>query len=209
MIPLSFPTVGGKPVGSLAYAVVSAYNSESLASLKEGDGSLAYGSFLPARSFHPLSAAEVLAAPDKVRRAVEHKIVIVGGNWHSKALGRGGWIDEHATPAGLMAGAFVHANYVEALLDQRFYRPLEGLGEILEFALIVILILAVAGNRSPRLVLLLVAGLCLSAVVVSYLAMQNLGGFFDFSLPVIGLLCHYSFERVTAWRKAYRKEVEK
>jgi len=53
------------------------------------------------------------------------KVVIIGGGWHQYGVDSGPQNDAHESPVGLVYGAFVHANYVEALLDSRAYSPMK------------------------------------------------------------------------------------
>lgn len=55
---------------------------------------------------------------------MEHRIVLIGGHRHAHASSDGvpegeDWVDYHVGPSGAMVGMYIHANYIQALLDNR------------------------------------------------------------------------------------------
>jgi CHASE2 domain-containing sensor protein len=102
-----------------------------------------YISFLKADAIPRIPAGKILAAefpnwqegrfcpeerPVPELAALRGKIAIVGEI--NKDL------DEHATPAGPMPGVYLQANFIEALLDGRHYRPVWVLDYVLGFLLL-------------------------------------------------------------------------
>ena len=94
---------------------------------------------------------------------------------------------------------------MEALLDDRTFK---ALNENLVIALEVVLVILVAGLLALRLPawqrVLMVGGLSLFFVALSYFFIQNLGLFFDFFIPVVVLSGHLAVEKVLHWRKLAR-----
>jgi hypothetical protein len=119
-------------------------------------------------------------------------IAIVGGAWHNLSHNNGDVIDEYLTPAGLMGGAFIHANYVEALIAGNVFPPLNDTAsraiEVTAAAVFAFL-LAVRTNRTYRKAGILITG-CLLLFFITYVAWRNFGYYFDFFFPVIFLLAH-------------------
>jgi CHASE2 domain-containing sensor protein len=212
-VPLSLPIQGGPKVGgtyldSFAEAIVRAYNRNSLQHLLGNQKDLlVYGSYLRTDDFNVLQAGDVLTSdPDALKSQLAHRIVIVGGGWHTYAYERGAQIDTYFTPVGWIPGVFIHANYVEALLDSRIYKPLgEIIGIAIEalLALFVAMVFAleIAGWRKS----LIIASLGLSLMVLTYVLWQNLGLFFDFFIPTLLVTGHFAFEQVRTWRADARK----
>jgi CHASE2 domain-containing sensor protein len=104
---------------------------------------------------------------------------------------------------GVIGGAFIHANYVEALLDSRLYKPLTDT-VIVSIELIFTCIVAVifALNLRPRSQMGVSILLCIILGIVSYFFLQNLGIFFDFFIPTVLLGSHVVVEKVREWRAA-------
>lgn len=184
---------------SFASAIVRAVDERTLvkAQAKENDA-LPYGTFIKPEEFPQRSSKYVLDADLETRKKeLGHKIIIVGGAWHKDGFGRGIKNDGHQTPVGEVFGVFVHANYVEALLDSRSYRPMRG-GVATGIEIFFAVILALFFGLDIRLFLKIVVGLllCAAILVISYVSWQNLGMFFDFFIPVILLIGHIIVERI-------------
>jgi CHASE2 domain-containing sensor protein len=168
---------------------------------------LRYGSYIPQEQWEReglvSSAAEIRSADShERRRRLAHKIVIVGGGWHSRAIGRGPLIDSFPTPAGKLAGAMVHANYIEALLDGRVYRQLSApLAIGVEVSTIVVASVTFAMDIAPVLKSVLVAAFGLILLAFNYVALQNLGQFFDGFVPIVLVFGHSIVDQVLGWRR--------
>ncbi|HEX8148810.1 MAG TPA: CHASE2 domain-containing protein [Pyrinomonadaceae bacterium] len=197
-VPLAMPLRGGGEHDSLASAIAGAVDERAVedARAREHD-SLPYGSFIPPEEFVRRSAGEVLAAePEALRKDLGFKVVILGGAWHKFGLERGPKNDEHMSPVGAVYGAFIHANYVEALLDSRTYNPIgERAAVAIEVTISVLLalILSLHIRLSAKLVAALI--FCLVMMAITYVSWQNLGMFFDFFIPVVLLVVHVLVEK--------------
>jgi CHASE2 domain-containing sensor protein len=203
---LALPTiVNGQSVTSLAAAAAAFVNPKAVAGAqRRGGGDFPFSMFLPPAAYEDVTvrARDVLAGNGTALRTLRHRVVVIGGQWHREAHGRGAFVDQHLTPVGFLSGAFIHANYIEALLAQRTFSPSFHwvhyvLDVLVGFALAAIFIAVRGLWKAPYLAVL--------AVVVggiSLVAFQNLGTFFD-GVPALVLLGgHAAVETITEWKRA-------
>lgn len=210
-IPVAVELKDGKLLDSFAAAVVAAVDTTAYERLAKLDAdALPFGSYMPEAAFLApgtlFSASEVMQAePGALRRELAHKIVIVSGAWSSNGFRSGRRVDSHPTPAGLLPGALIHANYVEALLGERTYKPVgENLVIALEVALVLIVAVVLALPIPVWQRIVTVTAMTVLFVLLSYFFIQNLGLFFDFFVPVVVLVGHLAVEKVLHWRKEAR-----
>jgi CHASE2 domain-containing sensor protein len=191
-VPLQLAARGGLPLDSFASAIVRRVDDSSLRYLA-GDAAFPFGIFMEPKSFEKTILARQVwdLSDDQLSALLATKSVLVGAAWHEAAYGAGKHIDLHETPAGDIPGVFILANYVEALLNGHFTKPL---GVALSRTAEVIFSLAVAiGLASVRRVVakaLVVVGTCVAIVVLSYITYQNFGRFFDVFFPVVLVAAH-------------------
>jgi len=159
-----------------------------------------YGSFIPEKKFRStdviMRAGELLGGSPR-SRMFEANIVIVGGDWSSQAAGRGRKIDLHESPVGPIAGALLHANYVEAILDDRtFSETPKWILHAIEmlFGLISGVVFAALLSTRAKIVGF---GLMISTVFVAqWILMHQWATHFDALFPVAGLAIHSVCERL-------------
>lgn len=211
LIPLSLVLRDGTQVYSFSEAIVGAYEmSGTTLNFDEGeDESLTYGEYLRPDKINKYSATQVMSAEPgskefaEIADKVGGKVVIVGGSWHQRAFGRGPAVDRHSTPVGDIPGVYMHANYVEALLDTRYYRPLP---EKVLIALEVLLGLATAVIIAREFWwvwrVAIVVALIVLVIFAAVVSLQILGSFFDFFIPVVTVIGHALYEQVKEWRSA-------
>lgn len=211
LIPLSVVLRDGTQIDSFSEAIARAYDMSGTAlDFDEGDDeSLTYGEYLGPDKINKYSATQVLSAQPGSREFTEiadkvaGKIIIIGGSWHQRARGRGIKVDQHSTPVGDIPGVFMHANYVEALLDTRYYHPVpKKLLLVLEVLLGLATAVLIAKEFWWVWKILLVAGLILVLMLLAIVSLQILGSFFDFFIPVVMVIGHAVYEQVKDWRKA-------
>ena len=168
--------------------------------LWQSDSTIRYGNYISEKVFEQagarFSTAKLISAPDKIELGGRYA-VIVGAEWRSFAVGRGPGIDLHPTPLGMMPGALLHANFAEAILDDRSAAAAPNwLVRILEviFSLMAALLLAFASGfwRKLRALFLLFVAL----LVVQWVTLHTLAMFFDAFLPLLGLGLHALYERI-------------
>jgi CHASE2 domain-containing sensor protein len=205
-VPVAVKLRQGGKIDSFAEAIVRARHERVLARVGTDD-SLPLGTFMPEKRFRKITAFEVLHGPSKQAcEAIQHNIVIAGASWHQHSFNEGELADLHATPLGPLRGVFLHANYVEALLDSRTFVPLEeNISRLIELIFTSVIALLLAAKVSAWRKAGAVAGCCLLCILVSYVAWQNLGIFFDFFFPVLLLLIHAFIEYFRELRKERHK----
>lgn len=168
-----------------------------------------YGSFDGRNDFTAINGGFVLTNEnniDALREKLRGKIVIVGGGWHTRYFK--GPTDDGAdsadlyfTPAGWIQGAYIHANYVEALLSGSVRERLpDFIGTIIEIICSLAVAVVFALKGSLRLKFLRVGLLCCGLVIFSYFLWQNLGIFFDFFIPIMLLSIHAPIEQLRETR---------
>jgi CHASE2 domain-containing sensor protein len=197
---LSLPVKNGPPIDSFSQAIVRADN-EAILQGREED-TLPYGSYMHREAFTIVSANRILSREPQALRAVAHKVVIVGGHWHDRGYGRGDWIDDYPSPIGQAPGILLHANYVEAVLDSRTYRPWRGwilkLIEVLQS-----LMVAIPFALETRFLLKVLSVVLVSSLLVffSLLSLMVFGLFFDFFMPVVLVFAHGLYEQIREWKE--------
>lgn len=213
-VPLDLELKGGGALDSFSLAIVRA--AEGTPPLPSHDNnSMPFGGFMRPAEFKQVTPSEVLHMAEAVRAALAHgtppseipaadkavleslahKIVIVGANWHSLAYNRGPWVDSFDTPVGEMAGAYVHANYVNLLMTSGVNAPLhEEMNKGIE--LLFSLAVALLFYLPFRALWKFLAFFALAPILffISYFFWQNLGFYFDFFIPMVLLFVHFLIE---------------
>jgi CHASE2 domain-containing sensor protein len=191
------PLKGGGDLDSFATVIASAVDPRTVEDLRKRlNGGFPYVSFLRPEQIDSVSAASVIGGDREALKKLAFKTVIVGGNWHRNGVGSGPRVDQYDTPFGMMSGAMLHANYVEALLARATKKPVSGAFNIIVDILAtlgVALVFAIAGRALHVGLGLAVIGL--ATIVASLVIWQNLGGFFDSSVVVAFVLVHAFIER--------------
>jgi CHASE2 domain-containing sensor protein len=154
-----------------------------------------FGSFLPEDRFQTIPIRKLAARNPEAMRACRTRIVIIGGKW-GEALGQGQGSDVHETSVGPMTGMYLHANYIEALLDDRYMKEIPPVPALL-FDLIVGALLYLSYHKAKtthgRYVVLSVF---LLPLMVGYIVLVTLGYYMDFVLPLVGCFIHLTYEIV-------------
>lgn len=210
LVPIAVDLAGGGTIDSFAESIVRAttetINPELVEELADTN-SLPFGTFMRQEEFPQALATDIMNKSTGACLPIRHNIALVGAAWHQASYGRGDLIDLHPSPLGMMSGVFLHANYIEAMLDSRTYTPLgEDFRLILDFlfSLAVAFLLALAMNKRRQT--LAVAVLCFMVMLLSYFFWQNLGIFFDFFFPVIFLLAHALIDGLREERQRNREK---
>jgi CHASE2 domain-containing sensor protein len=196
--------------------------------VNSGKDELPFAGYIPLKNFHVskagqesragqegendkqegMSASDVLDTRCATQKCLRGKIVIISGNWNSRASGVGPRVDLHGSPVGLVPGAMIHANYVEAMLSDRAFLPLpKCLVRSVEILAVVLLTLVLALLSSGWLQLAAVVGTTLFMLVLNFF-LQNLGMFFDFFVPTVLLLGHVVAHKIYEWWEIAHHPVE-
>jgi hypothetical protein len=157
------------------------------------DGEFVYGTFLPQSAFLHVSADDLAKNVPAARAALDHRIVIIGGVRHDAITG--GMEDEHDTPLGPMIGAYVHANWIEAILEQRIKRPVPwwvAIGVDLALGISMVVLSARARSAADQLGLVLLFAI---PIAVAYVAFVDLEYSLDFTLPLLVLMVHLMLDK--------------
>jgi CHASE2 domain-containing sensor protein len=152
--------------------------------------------------WHELKDADV----NTLRRDLTDRIVLIGGHWHTYAPGQGPTVDSYDSPAGRMAGVFLHANYIEAIASERgtFTAVPDWFIHLVEFVYAILLwIISEAEIRPAWKWIAQPVGLLLNLVFV-YFLLQNLGIFMDCLLPLTAQLGASFFEWVYTLHRDHR-----
>jgi CHASE2 domain-containing sensor protein len=203
-VPLAVPLTNADPLDSFSLAIAEARASTvtDLLSRAGGRKNLPFASYIPESEFPTHTAQEVLTSGrSTLRDWFAGQLIIVGGVWSVLAAHRGPRADTYLTPAGVMPGVFIHANFVEALLDQRTFEPApEWVVATLEVVLVLVCTIVFGLDVKTRTKLATCAFVFSFLIVANYVALQNLGRFFDFFVPLVGIMSHVTFEQVNEWR---------
>ena len=218
IIPTSLKLKDGSRLDSFSQAIVRAFDLTGKAlRFDQEDGSHTYaGPYLEEDDFIQYSAAEILNPESSVQPELPDnlsgKIVIVGGAWNRYAYGRGPRIDERPTPADTVPAVFLHANWVESMLQQRIAKPVAHWIAIVLEVVLGFLGYAVFTYRMRWYWKLgYLFGLAAFWLIVAYVSAQNLGLFFDPFTPTLVGIGKAAYEEIHEWykdAKKYREQQE-
>jgi len=214
-LPGAYALDTGKYMDSFSLAMVKIADPVAYDNLvKSNDKGFRFAQYLTPEDFDPkagrkfiLNGVEVRQAdPTELRQAVADKIVIVGGSWSSVAYGLGQKVDRHNSPGGFEPGAMLHANYVEAELNENStFTPIsDRAAEILEWSLAFGLALIAASEVAAAWKVWSVVISFLFSGILTYVLMQNLGLFLDFLVPFFMLVAHTFTEELLEMRHELR-----
>ena len=199
-IPERLRLADGKRLDSFAIAIARADRADSIQDSDEDDEyPVRLVQFIAESKFRN---ARITTSSGSIfsngidRDIFDSKAVIVGADWSEFAHSRGPRVDLHATPLAPMVGAIMHANFAEALLDSRLYRPLPHyLATIVDivagFATAILLSIFVT-RRGKGFVF---AGVLAVILIAQWFLLLELGVFFDAILLAAGIALHSILER--------------
>lgn len=194
--------------------------AQAIAALAGGDvalegipdkGTLPYGSFMwpeqLARARARLSAGDVFRMNEAALKAsVEHKIVLVGGEWKTMAYGRGRMTDSHSSPVGEVSGVYLHGNWVAAILDKRVYGTLPpAIPIVIEIMLVALVAIVFALEMNGRGRWSVVGLAAFGLVMAAYFFWQNLGFFLEPITPIVLLVFHWLYDENSHMRERLKK----
>lgn len=154
-----------------------------------------FGGFLPEDRFQTIPIRELAAGSAGAMRECRTRIVIIGGKWR-EALGQGRGVDIHETPAGPMAGVYLHANYIEALLDDRYMKEIPPVPALLFDLGVAALLYWRYHKATTTRGRYIVLSVFLLPLMFAYIFFVTLGFYLDFVLPLVGCFIHLSYELV-------------
>jgi CHASE2 domain-containing sensor protein len=215
-VPVTIATASGADSKSLSLAAVNAVDKDAYeAASSEGERDFPYSQFLPLSAFFPNGPEQSLftgreiqaAASNDLESRLKSRIVLVGADWHTLALGQGAYADRHPTPAHDLPGVVLHANYIEAELQRGTNKPFpEPVAILLEGLLV--LSLSILGmleiHWAWKWGAVFVSSL--GVLIFSYLLLRTFGLMLDFFFPLIFVGLHSGYEHIHEWRHSARKE---
>ena len=210
-LPLRVTLKDGSTLDSFSEAIVRAYRPDALKRLGNADTVSPFASYLKPEYFTTLTASEVLGGIDSssARKQLGGKVVIIGGSWHTEGYGRGPVVDSYKTPVGRIGGNFIHANYTEAILDQRTYSPVKvKYLLVIECLLALVMAFIFALSIQPFFKLGLILLLSVLLVFFSYISWQTLNLMYSFFIPIPLLILHLLFEQISEWRLLARARLK-
>jgi hypothetical protein len=205
------PTVpiddGKSSVDSLSLALARSYRPDIVKSkdwTRPRVGSFVVESAVPTISAYDLMHAEGDALK-ALQQQFKQKIVLIGGNWHQSSTRNGPRVDQHETPIGLVSGVLVHANHVEAILDDRVFDTLH-LGPFLVvldvlFGFLLAYVSVIAIHEPHRRLKQAIQALTIVVIVMipllaSFFLMEFLAIYWDVVILDVVLLLHLLVERL-------------
>lgn len=198
---------------SFALATASAYDPDVLNANAwlEQPQSYPYVHFLSPTDFRDRArtASEIFSlTPEEIRGFAQHRIVLIGGDWSINKGGLKNHVDVHDSPAGPMTGVFIHANYIEAILDERLL-PLvpNWLLDTVDVLLVLGSAAVLAIVRTPIPNALVSTLICLAWIAINYIAVINFGAYFDSLIPLLLVIALSLAEQVIEWRRIARRHV--
>ena len=84
------------------------------------EGQFVYGGFLQEAAFRAIPSRELWEHRNGPTKCCIGEIAMIGAVWHEGASGSGPLVESFSSPVGSLPGIYMHANYVEALLDGRY-----------------------------------------------------------------------------------------
>lgn len=200
---------------SFSQQIVAAYEAAASVKRKTSENRLiqdairrddfVYAGFISESEFDRISAGELLKESAADSERCRHRIVIIGGTWHQRA-GRGPLIESFKSPVGTIPGVYLHANYVEALNDDRFGIAAPRWAAILLDLLAAVLVYLAflrAKRTATRMAVLFMAVVFLSA---PYIFATNFGMYVDFVAVLSLCLVHLAIEHYFELR-SHAKEI--
>lgn len=160
------------------------------------DPDFVFGGFLKDATFPRIDIEALERNEPNAMRLCDGCILLIGGNWHVLPSGQGKLADGWKTPAGTMSGVFLHANYIEDLLDNRFQHPVSfwwALGFDMVFALSLYVVHHEVRGQVGKWAVL---GILVCLLMLTYGLFVNLNYYMDFVLPLSLCFVHLAYEDV-------------
>jgi class 3 adenylate cyclase/CHASE2 domain-containing sensor protein len=199
----------GSQIDSFSLAIVRAIDEDVLQA--DQWTSDMFGGFIREDGIPRVSSGAVLHPHDQeaLRKKIQHKVALIGGAWHRLGYRRGGVIDSYESPAGVIPGVLIHANYVEAVLDRRAVLPMSNwIVSPAEAFLAFLLAYALSLPIRPWFKASSALAVILLPILLSYVAIQNFGVYFDVFIVDLLLLGHFVTEKIVEWYQSHRRWLE-
>jgi CHASE2 domain-containing sensor protein len=159
------------------------------------DKHFVFSSFIKQTDFQTVKTEALERGEAEAVNSCRGRILVIGGNWHAD-LGHGALVDNYDTPVGSMQGMYIQANYIEALLDDRYQKEVPlwiGFSFDLVIAGALYHFFHRASSRGGKIFVLVVF---LFPLAASYIVFANLNLYLDFILPLSACFVHLIVELV-------------
>ena len=161
-----------------------------------------YGRFLNVSEFRKVSSPDLIGGRASPESCCGGRIVLIGGTWHQYGMNRGSLVDTHPSPVGEIPGLYLHANYIEALLDEKYKHEVPHW-----FAVLIDLVLSLMiyigfdladprGWRFPLILIILIVPLS-----AAYLLFATSGLYLDCIMPLAACFADLGLEHYMDLRR--------
>jgi CHASE2 domain-containing sensor protein len=147
-------------------------------------------------NFQTISIRDLEEGKPEAMRECRTRVVVIGGKW-KEAPGRLENFDMHETSVGSMAGIYLQANYIEAILDDRYMREVPAVPALFFDIVVAALLYVSYHNASTTRGRYLILSVFLLPLMTGYIVLVTLGYYLDFVLPLVGCFAHLGFEFVS------------
>ena len=212
LVPGSLKLANGSYMDSFSLAIVK--TTDPIAyhhAVDNEDHGFRFSQFLTPADFSPKVGRQFVfdgvavqqMSDAALRAAVENKTVIVGGHWHAFAYGTGPLVDTWLSPGGAEPGAMLHANYVEAMLNNSgTFTPISDMAAaMLEWGLAFGLATIVALDIHALWKWSAFIAASAFSILLTYVLLQNLGLFLDFMIPLLMIVVHTIADEILEMRQ--------
>jgi hypothetical protein len=147
-----------------------------------------FTSFLAEAKFKPIHGMQIvcdrfLSSQEDWRNCGSHPTTELGLRGKIVVIGEHSDADEHQSVLGTVPGVVLQANYLEALLDDRYFRPINRVVEISLLFLCFLIIEMIFDHSAPLIALLSSVGFVAFLWAISYVVILQWGYFLSFWLP--------------------------
>jgi len=184
----------GTPMSTIALTAALLYDPSVANQLAPEGRDNPFTSFIPEDAFRPLKAEEVLSGKSSPAEwQLARRIVMVGDEV----------TDIHESVVGRVPGVVLQANYLESLLDDRYFRSLGTVsGTAVTFLCLLTVAIVFDQTEKANRALFRSTFVLLILVSTSYFALVHLGRLFTFWLPCVPAVVLACIEKLIAERRS-------
>ena len=153
-----------------------------------------FGTFLPETKYRTMTALQ-FTNDAAARQQCDNRMILIGAHWNDMQ-GYGSVVDTHLSPAGMMSGIGLHANYAESLYRQQYAHELPLWADVVLDVLLGLLIYTCFELAKGWRVALVLGAALVVPVLCAYAALVTANMYLDFLLPVELYFLHIAYELV-------------
>jgi hypothetical protein len=164
------------PISTIAFAAAAVYEPSLKDDPRLKGPDNPFTGFIEEDRFQPVDSAQVTSGDPAAQRLLR-RIVVLGDAQQ----------DPHYTVVGHVPGVVLQANYIESLLDERYFKGIGFVsGTIATLVCIGLIITIFEKTASVRVALFRSGFFLLTLMFVSYIALLHFGRLFTFWVPAVG-----------------------